>query len=200
MQSSLASLSKTELRAYFRTRRRILSQDDQLYAAKNIVQRCTELNTVRSAKTVALYLANDGELNPQLLIENCWNWGKTVYLPVLHPFASGHLAFFEYTESTPMLSNRYGIPEPKLDVRTITKVSDLDLVFTPLVAFDNHGHRLGMGGGFYDRTLASIGKSNKTQLIGLAHDCQQAATLTSESWDIPLSTIITPTQLINVKS
>lgn len=197
MQPPSTLASKTELRAHFRSKRRNLSRIEQQAAAKNLLQQCLKLDAFNSAKSMAFYIANDGELDPQLLIEYCWKSAKTIYLPVLHPFARGHLAFFEYTESTPMQNNRFGIAEPKLDVTTITKVSDLDLVFTPLVAFDDNGHRMGMGGGFYDRTLASLGASNKTQLIGLAHECQQAPILASESWDIPLSKIVTPSRIFN---
>lgn len=198
MEPTLTLPSKTELRTHFRSRRRNLSPDEQLSAAKHLVLQSTKLKSFKEAKTVALYLANDGELNPQLIIEACWKLGKAIYLPVLHPFATGHLVFFEYTESTPMQDNRFGISEPKLDVRTIIRARDLDLIFTPLVAFDHNGHRLGMGGGFYDRTLAGLGTSSKTQLVGLAHDCQQATTLSMESWDIPLSCVVTPTRIISV--
>ena len=64
----------------------------------------------------------------------------------------------------------------------------------PLVAFDKQGNRLGMGGGFYDRTLARLHEQNwqKPQLIGLAHECQKVDALPIESWDVPLKTIITP--------
>ena len=197
MQPSLASVSKTEIRTHFRAQRRKLSEAEQLKASRNLLIQCRKLEVFNSAKSVALYIANDGELDPQMLVEDCWKSGKSVYLPVLHPFAKGHLAFFKYTESTPMQNNRFGIAEPKLDVTTISRASDLDLVFTPLVAFDSNGHRLGMGGGFYDRTLASLRGSNNTQLIGLAHECQQASRLSSESWDIPVSKIVTPSQIFN---
>ena len=200
MQSSFTELSRNDLRTHFRALRCKLTQTEQLTAARKLVAQCSQKNVLDSVQSVALYLANDGELDPQILIQHCWEKGMTVYLPVLHPFATGRLAFFEYTKLTPMKKNRFGILEPKLDVRTITKISDLDVVFMPLVAFDTNGHRLGMGSGFYDRTLAKVGNSTKTQLIGLAHDCQQAEALTSQSWDIPLSKIVTPTRVISVNS
>ena len=71
----------------------------------------------------------------------------------------------------------------------------LDIIFTPLVAFDDSGNRLGMGGGFYDRTLAGLAnKINNTAIIGLAYDQQQVDQLPLEAWDIPLPRIITETK------
>ncbi len=63
----------------------------------------------------------------------------------------------------------------------------------PLVAFDSQGQRLGMGGGFYDRTLAQTDLMKKSPLrIGLAHDCQYLDYLPVEPWDLPLAWVLTP--------
>ena len=100
-----------------------------------------------------------------------------------------------------MVKNKYGILEPKLDVRSIVSVTDIDIIFTPLVAFDEFGNRLGMGGGFYDRTLAAWyleyqqNKQAKPMPIGLAHDCQKVKAIPIENWDIPLPKIITPSTI-----
>ena len=147
-----------------------------------------------------------------LFIQWCWQHNKNVYLPVLHPFSSGHLLFLHYQPSSIMQQNKYGILEPKLDVRLIKNVNDIDIIFTPLVAFDQTGNRLGMGGGFYDRTLSTWFKryclesnesvensgSNtdekllKPYPIGLAHDIQLIDEVPSQLWDIPLPEIVTP--------
>ena len=114
--------------------------------------------------------------------------GIQFYLPVLHPVHPGKLVFSPYFDGVELTANRFGIPEPQLDVRKVVPVSDIDVVFTPLVAFDDAGHRLGMGGGFYDRSLASY----QGLVVGLAHDCQQHPALPVASWDKPLSLIVTP--------
>ena len=98
-----------------------------------------------------------------------------------------------------MLVNRFGIPEPMLTKNNLCPLSQIDLIFTPLVAFDSSGNRLGMGGGFYDRTLAPIKRDQlTTQLIGLAHNCQQVDALSQDSWDIPLNGIVTPTEFFDI--
>lgn len=92
-----------------------------------------------------------------------------------------------------MTHNRYGILEPQLNCSHVSPVAQLDMILMPLVAFDSKGNRLGMGGGFYDRTLAHLPK-NKAQrptLIGIAHQCQFVDALPVASWDIPLDYIIT---------
>lgn len=81
--------------------------------------------------------------------------------------------------------NRLKIHEPKLDVRDVLPLSRLDVLITPLVAFDEYGQRLGMGGGFYDRTLQNW-QHYKMQPVGYAHDCQLVEKLPVEEWDIPL--------------
>ena len=71
---------------------------------------------------------------------------------------------------------------------------ELDVILMPLVGFDNDGNRLGMGGGYYDRTLAYTRHAiKKPVLIGVAHDLQRVDRLPYASWDIPLNAIVTPT-------
>jgi 5-formyltetrahydrofolate cyclo-ligase len=91
--------------------------------------------------------------------------------------------------------NRYGIYEPKLEQLHTCALNKLDIIFTPLVAFDQEGNRIGMGGGYYDRMLAPWFKEKRGPYpIGLAHDCQKVSKLPVEEWDVPLPEIITPSQ------
>ena len=146
----------------------------------------------------AMYLANDGEIAPELAIELCWRQNKNVYLPVLDPNNKGHLLFQRYDRDTPLPKNKYGIPEPEFDQTRVIDVLSIDILFMPLVSFDHRGNRLGMGGGYYDRTLAAWyqnrEKTNKPYPIGLAHDCQLVDQLPTASWDIPIPEIFTPTK------
>lgn len=185
--------SRVELRKAIRVKRQELSKSEQQKASELILQRLSTHKKMLSAQKIALYLANDGELDPMLFIEWCWQQNKHVYLPVLHPFCSGHLLFLLFEKNSPMIKNHYGIKEPMLDVNKVCPLNQLDVLCTPLVAFDSSGARLGMGGGFYDRTLNNW-QQHKVYPIGLAHDCQQVAKISTEQWDIPLPEIITPTK------
>ncbi|GAK85225.1 5-formyltetrahydrofolate cyclo-ligase [Vibrio ponticus] len=115
---------------------------------------------------------------------------------MIHPFSKGHLLFLHYQANTEMVLNQYRILEPKLKQHLIQPLAKLDLICTPLVAFDSTGHRLGMGGGYYDRTLAPWFHARQgAKPIGLAHDCQHVSRLPIESWDVPLPKIVTPSRI-----
>ncbi|WP_340677536.1 5-formyltetrahydrofolate cyclo-ligase [Paraglaciecola sp.] len=188
------------LRRQFRALRQQLTDAQQEQAAHALLTKCLNAPAVCAANTIACYLTNDGEINPKYLIEWCWQQHKSVLLPILHPTLPGHLVFIEYQSNSLMIKNKYGIPEPEYMAEKVVTLSNIDIIFTPLVAFDSTGNRLGMGGGYYDRTLASLShQPHATQVLGLAHDCQQAATLPIQSWDIPLHGIITPSQIFTLK-
>ncbi|SBS32492.1 putative 5-formyltetrahydrofolate cyclo-ligase [Marinomonas spartinae] len=189
------------LRRQLRQARRHLSTTEQSLAAEALVKAYQGLSSainISDGKNIALYLTNDGEISPHILCEHLWSLGHNIYLPVVKEQS---LDFAHYTQQhldddTLWHENRFGIKEP-VDVSPISGF-EMDLVFLPLVGFDDQGGRLGMGGGFYDRTFANKSEQAKPLLIGLAHDCQQVASLPMESWDIPLDVIMTPTQLISI--
>jgi 5-formyltetrahydrofolate cyclo-ligase len=187
--------SRAAIRQQVRLTRQQLSASQQQVAAKHLVIQVKQLPQFNSSQHIALYLTNDGELDTSLLIHALWQLDKTVYLPVLHPFVPGYLLFIRYDRTTPLQSNRFNILQPALACHNIIPVAELDLIFTPLVAFDQKGNRLGMGGGFYDRTLGQLPLSHQSRFIGLAHSCQQVPVLPIASWDIPLQTIVTPEKI-----
>ncbi len=181
---------RQQLRQLVRQRRRALSLAEQRRGAEQIAQQALALPQVQQARTLALYLANDGELDPLPLLKALDAQGKQCCLPVLHPFVKGHLIFLDHDPHGELVFNRFNIPEPPLDVTALRPLNQIDVIFTPLVAFDGQGNRLGMGGGFYDRTLVGY----HGHVIGLAHDCQQLDALPVQSWDQPLEIIVTPSE------
>jgi len=191
------SNKRAQIRTDIREIRNNLSNNQQIIAAQSL--KMNFIQYLKSEKTtnpkhIAIYLSNDGELDTSLLIKELWSLNHTVYLPIIHPFNGANLLFQRYEKNSPMRANHYGILEPKLNCSQICPLPALDYLLMPLVAFDKQGNRLGMGGGFYDRTLARLHEQNwqKPQLIGLAHECQKVENLPIESWDVPLKTIITP--------
>ncbi|PYF78369.1 MULTISPECIES: 5-formyltetrahydrofolate cyclo-ligase [Marinomonas] len=184
------------LRRQLRQTRRSLSAEEQLAAATQLVfclKNHLNLPEVENAKRIALYLTNDGEISPHLLCDYYWQQGIQTYLPVIQ---GKQLTFARYTPNTVWQENVFGIKEPV--TTEYLSGDELDVVLLPLVGFDSQGGRLGMGGGFYDRTFADKKANEKPLLIGLAHDCQEVKNLPVEGWDVPLQAIITPSRIINV--
>lgn len=187
---------RNALRSLIRSRRQKMSLLAQTQAAQLICDTLSRHPKVQAATSIALYLANDGELDLSIFSQWCWQQGKQLYLPVLHPFCKGHLLFLQYQQNSHLIANIYGINEPKLDVTKVLPLTELDVLITPLVAFDHMGNRMGMGGGFYDRTLSHWQKQQSsfhtTTLypLGVAHQCQLVDLVPTEHWDIPLPEIL----------
>lgn len=195
----MIAASKQALRRTLRQSRRQLTRQQQRTAAQGLLRRFRSNPSLARSRSVALYYANDGELDPALLARWLWSCGKRVYLPVLHPRHNGELLFLPWHRHTLMARNRFGIPEPASAPRRTPALWTLDLILTPLVGFDGAGQRLGMGGGFYDRSLARLlsrpGR-RRPALWGVAHDCQEVAQLPCEPWDIPLDGVMTGTRVL----
>lgn len=146
------------------------------------------------SRHIAFYLPNDGEVDLRPLMERARALGKRCYLPVLSPAFHNRLWFAPYDRSTPLGPNIFGILEPLLPWSKMKSPRALDLVLTPLVAFDGAGNRLGMGGGFYDRTFAYLAGRHawrKPKLLGVAYQFQECARLPAQPWDVPLIGVAT---------
>lgn len=186
--------SKQALRQQLRQARRNLTKREQVEASLGVCRQIINHSKFLSSQRIAVYFSNDGEVNLEPLIDAAWKMGKTLYLPVLHPIKQGELVFMEYSPEQPMAKNRFGIPEPISHRDTSCPTWLLDLILTPLVGFDEAGNRMGMGGGFYDRSFAFLRtniKPRKPKLFGLAHECQKVDRLATEAWDIPMDGIVT---------
>lgn len=187
----MPSISNQTLRQQIRKQileiRSQLSEQQQENASQYIIQPALQWIEHYQAEHLAFYLPFNHEISPLALMEKLKNLGKSIYLPVIHPFTRGNLLFFKYDEDTVMQTHRFGMLQPKLDVRKLIPLTELDIIFTPLVACDKNNGRLGYGGGFYDRTLI---QAKKAKSVGLAHRCQYVDSLPLEAWDIPLDHII----------
>lgn len=187
-------LDRHALRQHVRHLRRALTEEQQVQAAALLAGHAVNFAPLANARHIALFLSVDGEINTRPLIAKLWQQKKQIYLPVLHPFAAGHLLFLRYTPETVLTPNKLRIPEPPLDIRSLITLDQLDVMMVPLVAFDSSGQRLGMGGGFYDRTLQNW-RQHRFLPVGVAHDCQQVEQLPTAEWDVPLPAVLTPSRL-----
>jgi len=193
--------SASTIRQLKRRQRQSLSTSTQRQHSQDLCQNIIKEKAYKNSQHIACYIANNSEIDPILLIEHALFSGKTVYLPILSPLKNS-LYFAPYDVDSQLKLNRFNIPEPVCQPSNWKKASQLDLLLLPLVAFDAQGNRMGMGGGFYDRTLAYLRHRQhwkKPVLMGLAHEIQKVEQLEAQSWDIPLNAIVTEKRLYKAK-
>ncbi len=186
--------SRQQLRRQLRAARRALTPAQQRQAAQGLYRQLTQHPLFRRARHIALYLPNDGEIDPRPLLREAQRRGKRTYLPVLSDWPRTKMVFQQVRRGEKLRPNRFGIPEPRIQRARQRTIWALDLILLPLVGFDDEGGRLGMGGGFYDRSLAYRARRTAWQapvLLGLAHECQKVERLAQASWDVPLQGTVT---------
>lgn len=193
---------RDRLRQALRRQRRALSESERRRASRQVCEHVAASRLFLNSRRIAFYLPNDGEIDLQPLIEHAWQTHKQCYLPVIGTRNSRRLWFLPYVPHGPLQVNRFGIPEPLHHPgERRFKAHALDLVLLPLVAFDPSGNRLGMGGGYYDRTLAFLNHRRiwrKPRLLGTAYQFQQRASLPVHPWDVPLDGIATEQGILRV--
>ena len=186
--------TKPELRRRFRKLRRALPVAQQRAHAREVAATVLRSRLPLRSGRIGIFLAADGEPDTAPLISRLWALGKCVTLPVIRPL-SGRLEFYRFDPAMHLVPGEYDIPVPPDGAAHIPLLT-LDLLLLPLVAFDLAGTRLGMGGGFYDRTLGRLPAVLRPPLVGLAHECQLSiAGLPREPNDSPLDAVVTETGL-----
>lgn len=187
--------SKTQLRRQLKQARNALTGFPRHQKQHRIARALHSIPALCNAKRIGAYLPFDGE--PDLLCYLMRAQHK-IWLPVIR--ADLHLDFrpsfsLKPANRRPALAyrNRFGIWE---SLRTPTRrVAHLNALLIPLVGFDRAGNRLGMGAGFYDRSLAGL-RRPKPLLIGIAFSGQEVDQLPADPWDIPLDYIVTDREII----
>jgi 5-formyltetrahydrofolate cyclo-ligase len=182
-------LDRRQLRQRVRKARRELSAGARAAADRAIASHIRGLPEFHSARRIALFLAFDGEPSMNAVIATAAARGKRVYAPVLR----GHdMHFAELDTGAALATNFFGILEPKLG--SPIDARQLDLVLTPLVAIDDHGVRVGVGRGYYDRCfhfLLNRRRWRHPKLMGVAYELQRVPPQVRQPWDVPLYGLVT---------
>ena len=182
------SVDRAALRRELRTHRRALVASERIAAAQRLATHLLALPFAPTSGYVAGYWAMDGEIALHAwqlkLPRDC------VYcLPVLH---GERLHFAPWRPGDALVSNRFGIPEPDVAPSSLLDAQQMTLVVLPLVGFDARGHRLGMGGGWYDRSFAFRQQQPAPPwLVGAAFDMQRIDALDAAAWDVALDAVCT---------
>lgn len=181
--------ARVALRHNARARRRALGAGEHARLSAALCHNLLRCAFFVRAKRYAAFVSNDGEPDLAGLRFSALAAGKTAYLPVIH---RSRLWFLP--QEGAMALNRYGIAEPSSRPGSRISLLGLDLVLMPLVAFDEGGARLGMGGGFYDRTFGYLRHRThwrRPRLIGVAFECQRVDQVPAQPWDVRLDGIMT---------
>jgi len=188
-------MDKSTLRREMRAQRRALSHSEARTAAQRLL-RLALRHRLLYARRIGFYLPMREEIDLIPLLNAALWLRRDCYLPVIPRRGARRLWFSKLSARNAWYQNRFGIFEHAAHERR--RAPQLDLLFVPLVAFDAQGNRLGMGGGYYDTSLAYLGTRRlfrKPKLIGVAYDFQRVQTLPREPWDVPLDAVLTERSL-----
>jgi len=192
------------MRVVIRESRRALPDDVRTKATQRIVNIFRNLASFRKARRIAGFLAFDGEADPRELMEMAWADDKEVFVPIIIAKRQP-LQFCPWSPSVPMRVNDFGIEEPDVPRSEWIRPGQLDFVIHPLVAFDSYCHRVGVGGGYYDRSFQFLNRPplttdqptfsepvNKSPVLaGFAFELQRVSRIQRQPWDVILDWVIT---------
>ncbi|MHB0981910.1 MAG: 5-formyltetrahydrofolate cyclo-ligase [Thiobacillus sp.] len=193
-------MNKYTLRRQLKAARNAFTPAERRKAARASLRLALRHGLLLRSQRIGFYLPQGGEFDVHPLLNQALWMHRACYLPML-PRRGRVMQFGRVGRNTRMAPNRFGIPEP-IDAKPL-RARQLDLLLMPLVGFDLEGNRLGMGGGFYDATLAFMRHRRvwrKPRLVGVAYECQQVDTLPHEPWDMPLDAVLTERQLYRFNS
>ena len=183
--------TKKILREKLRAQRQKLSKVEREKKAFAMACKIRQLDAWPKCARIALYFGSDGEISPNHVAETARNCNKEIFLPIVRN--DGLLEFALWQQEIVFAVNRFGIYEPDQYAPRIA-VHHLGIICIPLVGWDRSGNRLGMGGGFYDKTLST--SMSKSCLVGLAFAMQECEEIPAETTDVPLDFVVTESEII----
>lgn len=162
-----------------------MNVEQRAQASKIICEKVIRSSSFSAAKLVACFLPMPDEVDTRSIIERAWCANKRIFIPITR--AKGKMFFREICPDTTLVRNPMSIWEPVSG--DIIAARKLQLVVTPLVAYDRFNHRIGMGGGYYDRAFSFLRHRKhwfEAKLFGVAFKCQEVEKITANPWDIRL--------------
>ena len=194
-------MNKSELRKSLRQRRAAIGRTERRRAAVGLTRNALRHGLLTRYQRIGIYLAHGAEISTLPLINRALMLKRACYLPMLSCGRGRMLWFNRLQAGQTWVANRFGIPENTTTQQLHAR--RLDLLFMPLVGFDDGGNRIGMGGGFYDTTLAYLRRRQawrKPFLVGVAFECQRInGELPHDPWDVPLDAVLTERGLYRFK-
>lgn len=189
--------TKTRVRRQLRALRAAVKPEVRREAAQAIVRLALRAGWLRRGRRIGFYMPAKGELDIVNLLARAMAMRVNCFLPVVPPARQRTLGFTRMTGRNDWTHNRYGIPEHAV-WRPKVRAVRLDILFLPLLGFDQQGYRMGMGGGYYDSSLAFLQHRkawHRPYLIGVAFEAQRVEALPIDPWDVPLDAVLTERQV-----
>ena len=188
-------VKRTALRKQIRQLRAQIPAPYRQQASYRISEQVAALDVYRRAERVAGYLPFEGEADPLPLMDRAIQDSKQVFVPQIVK-KGAPLQFARWSRETAMRKNFFGIDEPDVPAEEWIGGPELDLVLVPLVGFDEARNRIGVGGGYYDRTFSflrekGLDDSSRPRLIGVAFELQKLSAIETKPWDVPLDAVVT---------
>jgi len=195
--SSQATLvaERNALRQQLRRTRRAISHLESSNVSLTVARLLGRHPLIKPGARIGVYLALPGELSLQPFIELAWQRGCQLFVPHITHTRRRQMKFYPLQRGSRLQTHRWGMPQLHAAARHQACPADrLDVVLVPLVGFDAHGNRLGMGAGFYDRHFARLSRArywHRPHLLGVAYACQEIPTLDTQPHDVRLEQIVT---------
>lgn len=191
------------LRRQLRRVRCSLPPEEQRAAAAAVARKLGRHPLVKPGARIGVYLALPGELNLRAFIKAAWARRCQLFVPHVTSIRRRQMAFYRYAPHHALQVNHWGIPQLRRprQQQCIPSIM-LDAVLVPIVGFDRHGHRLGMGAGFYDRHFAHLRRLRcwrRPHLIGVAYACQEVPVLDAQAHDVGLELVVTERAMIQMR-
>lgn len=191
------SLDKKALRKQARAARAALAPDYRRFAVRRALRQALRAGLFLKGRRWSFYLPVNDEFDVLPLLNQALHMGKDCFLPITAHRIAQPLRFARLDGRHGLTHNRYGIVEPH--AHELMNARWLDVMLLPLVGFDRQGRRLGMGGGYYDATLAYLRSRRRWRrplLVGVAYACQELPEVPTEPWDVRLDMLLTENGLV----
>jgi len=182
--------SQSDIRTACKNFRAQIPFEEQQLASQKIADKVISSDLFLRAIDIAVYIPMESEVDTWPIIKRAWQMKKRIFAPITRKTFT--LSFRRLDNENELLTSKMGLREP-INGQPI-QPDALDLVLTPLVAFDAQKNRIGMGGGYYDRTFAFLKQKPdavKPVLAGLAFEGQRVEKIPSNPWDIRLLHVFT---------
>lgn len=182
--------SQSDIRTACKKIRAQIPFEERQLASQTIADKIISSDLFLHATDIAVYIPTESEVDTWPIIKRAWQMKKRTFAPIAQKTFT--LSFRRFDNENELLTSKMGLREP-INGQSV-QPDALDLVLTPLVAFDAQKNRIGMGGGYYDRTFSFLEQKPdaiKPVLAGLAFERQRVEKIPSNPWDIPLLHVFT---------